>query len=113
MTDSTHINPNSILVAIDIAKQNHDALILWPSGHKKVIRIPNTLEGYQQLLKATHALPAEITIGFEPTADYHRNVAFWFKHQGAQCMLALHCLWHGLERCYSKPGINTIARMHG
>lgn len=88
MTDSTHINPDSILVAIDIAKQNHDALILWPSGHKKVIRIPNTLEGYQQLLKATHALPAEITIGFEPTADYHRNVAFWFKHQGAQCMLA-------------------------
>lgn len=35
MTDSTHINPDSILVAIDIAKQNHDALILWPSGHKK------------------------------------------------------------------------------
>ncbi|PTQ82368.1 hypothetical protein SAMN05216406_1713 [Nitrosomonas ureae] len=33
MTDSTHINPDSILVAIDIAKQNHDALILWPSGH--------------------------------------------------------------------------------
>lgn len=47
MTDSTHINPDSILVAIDIAKQNHDALILWPSGHKEVIRIPNTLEGYQ------------------------------------------------------------------
>jgi len=46
------------------------------------------LEGYQQLLKATHALPAEITIGFEPTADYHRNVAFWFNHQGAQCTLA-------------------------
>jgi len=46
------------------------------------------LEGYQQLLKATHALPAEITIGFEPTADYHRNIAFWFNHQGAQCMLA-------------------------
>jgi len=37
MTDHTNRNADRVLVAVDIAKQSHDALILWPSGKKQAV----------------------------------------------------------------------------
>lgn len=77
----------SVMIAIDIAKKSHDALIQWPSGKKKVLKIGNHLKGYQGLLNAANCPPEQIAVAFEPTADYHRNIAYWFHQQGASCYL--------------------------
>lgn len=87
MTDVNNINTNQVLVAMDIAKKSHDALICWPSGKRKMIKVPNTLAGYQQLLDTADAQPEWIQVAFEPTADYHRNIAYWLQSQGAHCFL--------------------------
>jgi transposase len=87
MTDKTNYERSPTMIAIDIAKQSHDALIAWPSGKKKALKITNSLVGYQRLLEVTGESPALINVGFEPTADYHRNIAYWLQSQGAHCFL--------------------------
>ena len=87
MTNQANRNPKPVLVAIDIAKRAHDAVIQWPSGKTRAIRFPNTLEGYQYLLAAAGS-DATVHAAFEPTADYHRNIAFWLHEQGVVCFLA-------------------------
>ena len=77
----------STLIAINIAKQSHDALICWPTGKKKAIKIRNTLADYQSLLDMTGVKPSMLNVAFEPTADYHRNIAYWLQTQGINCFL--------------------------
>ena len=50
--------------------------------------MPNSHFGYQQLLERirTHSDQA-IKVGFEPTADYHRNIAYWLSEAGCHCFL--------------------------
>jgi transposase len=85
MTDHTNRNADRVLVAIDIAKQSHDALILWPSGKKQAVKIANTRQGYEELLARTGTESNRVCAGFEPTADYHRNIAYWLQQQGVSC----------------------------
>jgi len=80
-------NQKTVMIAIDIAKRSHDALILWPTGKRKAIKIENNLSGYQKLLDAADCSTDMIQVAFEPTADYHRNIAFWFHQKGADCYL--------------------------
>ncbi len=87
MTDTNNDSTNKTFIAIDIAKKSHDALISWPSGKAKAVKISNTLQGYQQLLRLTGVNSKDICIAFEPTADYHRNIAHWLQAQGAHCFL--------------------------
>jgi transposase len=87
MTDAENYNANSVLIAIDIAKKTHDAVLAWPSGKTRSVKIANTLEGYKRLLSITGCEPNLVHIAFEPTADYHRNIAYWFHAQGACCHL--------------------------
>ena len=87
MTDTSKNRNNRVLIAIDIAKKSHDALICWPSGKRKAVHVPNSLVGYQQLLNLTDAQPESIHVAFEPTADYHRNIAYWLQSQGVHCFL--------------------------
>lgn len=87
MTDTkTHVTEN-VVIAIDIAKHSHDALIQWPSGRTKAVKISNSLAGYRKLLELTDATPERISVGFEPTADYHRNIAYWLQDKGVSCHL--------------------------
>jgi len=85
MTDHTNHDDDRVLVAIDIAKQSHDALILWPSGKKRAVKIANTRQGYEELLARTGTESNRVCAGFEPTADYHRNIAYWMQQQGVSC----------------------------
>lgn len=88
MTDLDNPSPKPVvLVAIDIAKQAHDALIRWPSGKTKAIKIANSLDGYRHLLDLAGGSGEAIHVAFEPTADYHRNIAYWLQAQGAGCFL--------------------------
>lgn len=86
MTDNTDVNTGNIYIAIDIAKHHHDALIQWPNGRRKQMKISNSLAGYNALLDAIgNEFPA--IAGFEATADYHRNIAYWLHQKGVACQL--------------------------
>lgn len=82
---NTYSADDRVLIAIDIAKANHDALLYWPSGKTKLTRIPNTMAGYQELVGYAGVDPGKICIGFEPTSDYHRNIAYWMRSLGVDC----------------------------
>lgn len=86
------VNPNDhskgyVLVAIDIAKQSHDAAIQFPSGKRIMMKFTNNLAGYQLLLERCQSDQYSVHVGFEPTADHHRTIAYWLAEQGCQCFL--------------------------
>jgi transposase len=86
MADDTNFTQNTTVVAIDIAKKSHDVLIRWPFGKRKTLKISNTLADYARLI-VTAGDKYPIVAGFEPTADYHRNIAYWLSKQGVECRL--------------------------
>lgn len=85
-TSNSNVNP--VLIAIDIAKRSHDVLIQLPERKPKHLKIPNTLEGYEQILSFIPNDQKIVKVAFEPTADYHRNIAYWLDQQGFECHLA-------------------------
>jgi len=87
MIRTNHHRSNQVLIAIDIAKKHHDVLISWPSGKTKAIKITNSLAGYQKIIELADTAPNHIQVAFEPTADYHRNIAYWLQAYGTQCYL--------------------------
>ena len=87
MVNSNKDNKDCVLVAIDIAKKSHDAVIHFPTGKRVTMKFTNTLAGYQLLLDRCKADQYAVHVGFEPTADYHRTIAFWLAEQGCQCFL--------------------------
>lgn len=80
-------NKHSVLIAIDIAKRSHDVVIKTPDHKTKHFKISNTLDGYQEILQHISGNES-VTVAFEPTADYHRNIAHWLDQQGLECHLA-------------------------
>lgn len=85
MADTTKNSRGTVSVALDIAKKNHDVRIAFPDGKQGSMRIPNTLIGYQALLDKCQPDHHDIRVAFEPTADYHRNIAYWLAQQGCSC----------------------------
>lgn len=86
MTDQQHCNSETIYIAIDIGKYSHDVAIKWPSGKLKKLKIPNTIGGYETMKNETNGeLP--VIAGFEATADYHRNIAYWLARNNIHCQL--------------------------
>ena len=111
MTDNIDDSKNLTLVAIDIAKKSHDACIQFADGTTIQMKFENSLQGYQRLRDACFNGESSVRIGFEPTADYHRNIAYWFEKQGAQCHLVsslscaremLYQTWDKNDRKYTK-----------
>ena len=89
MADSKETNSNCVYIAIDIAKNKHDVLIKHADGQKMSFKIENTLHGYQQIVDRGRQLSKDATLicGFEPTADYHRNIAYWLSSMGCEMRL--------------------------
>lgn len=83
----SNISVSRILIALDIAKKHHDAKIRYPNGRTVYLRIENTLAGFNQWLAIATVSHDDIIVAFEPTADYHRNIAWWLHQQGIQCHL--------------------------
>ena len=51
MVNLNKSNKDCVLVAIDIAKKSHDAVIYFPTGKRLSMKFTNTLMGYQMLLE--------------------------------------------------------------
>jgi transposase len=72
---------NPALVAIDIAKSRHEALLETAQGQRRRLVIGNTLPEFKKFadeLQPHH--PCEIAI--EPTGDYHRPLANFLLREG-------------------------------
>ena len=85
MIETTCNTKDSVLVAIDIAKHNHIALLEYPTGKRKKINLKNNKADFirfENLLKESH-LP--VLIAFEPTADYHRALAYSLQQAKFSC----------------------------
>jgi transposase len=86
-------NPQStpeavVWVAIDIAKDRHEALIEAPGWKsRKKFRVQNTAEEFRAFADFLHGLGLPIRIGFEPTGNYHRAFAYFLHSQGFQLEL--------------------------
>jgi len=64
-------------VTIDIAKKSHDAFIQFSNSKTLQMKNEKALGAYQRLWTASIKSNEPVRIGFEPTADYHRNIAYW------------------------------------
>ena len=71
-----------ILVAIDIAKAKHEVLVELPTGKRRKMIVRNQLSDFRQLAGYLKRLEGALEIALEPTADYHRNLAYFLKAQG-------------------------------
>ena len=70
---ATHSIAPTLLVAIDISKHRHEALIGVPGKkRRRRMTIMNTLEDFQRLSAALVNYGLPVRIGFEATGNYHR-----------------------------------------
>jgi len=77
-----------VLVAIDIAKYRNEVLIAEPGRkRRRRLTIRNNNEDYERLIEKLRAYQRPVQIGFEPTGDYHRPLAFALHQAGFQLKL--------------------------
>jgi Transposase len=79
MTESNSTARARILVAIDIAKAKHEVLVELPTGKRRKMIVSNQLRDFKQLAAYLKRLDGVLEIALEPTADYHRNLAYFLK----------------------------------
>lgn len=82
MTTSTDTTKPRTLVAIDIAKRSNDVLVEEPNGKQRSFKVANKLSDFIKLAQYLHSLSHSCQIAFEPTADYHRAIAWYLQTQG-------------------------------
>lgn len=82
MTDSHSTPTPRTLVAIDVAKAKHDVLVELPTGKRKKMIVRNRQSDFRQLAAYLHSLEGSCQIALEPTADYHRNLAYFLNTHG-------------------------------
>ena len=86
---SQHSTPAPpVLVAVDIAKLKHDVLVELPDGRRQKMVVRNQLPEFRRLADYLRSLGKECLIAFEPTADYHRCLAYFLGSQGFELRLA-------------------------
>lgn len=66
----------TVLVAIDMAKNEHVALLEPPEGRRKTFVIQNTRAGIDGFLSLVRSYGGACDVAFEPTGDYHRPIAY-------------------------------------
>src|SRR5579875_894425 len=78
MTNSQSTPEAVVWVAIDIAKDRHETLIEAPGWKtRKKFRVQNTAEEFRAFADFLHSLGPTVRIGFEPTGNYHRALAYF------------------------------------
>lgn len=130
MTAATQISSEQIFVAIDIAKRYHDVLVRWPDGREKAFKVPNTRVEHDALCHFLLEPELPVTVVLEPTADFHRPIAYrlaeagitvhlasslacarvrealytsWDKHDRKDAQVLLHLLTHQMTRPFHDP----------
>src|SRR5690349_19937570 len=77
-----------VWVAIDVAKDRHEALIEAPGWRsRKRVRVQNSAWDFRALAEFLHCLRFPVRIGFEPTSNYHRALAYFLHSQGFELQL--------------------------
>lgn len=77
-----------VLVAIDVAKYRNEVLIAEPGRkRRRRLTIRNINEDYERLIQTLAAYHRSVQIGFEPTGDYHRPLAFALHEAGFELKL--------------------------
>lgn len=74
------------MVAIDVAKLQHFALILTASGMKEKLRFDNSLQGFNLFFDRIQNEP-NIQVALEPTGDYHRCLCYFLHTKKIQVQL--------------------------
>jgi len=87
MTNSNFISKPRILVAIDVAKAKHDVLVELPGGERKKMIVRNRRDEFERLVGYLKSLDGTCEIALEPTADYHRCVAYFLETHGFELRL--------------------------
>src|SRR6185503_15633046 len=83
MTNAQSTPEAVVWVAIDIAKDRHEALIEAPGWKsRKKFRVQNTAEEFRAFAEFLHGLALPVWIGFEPTGNYHRALAYFLHTEG-------------------------------
>ncbi len=81
---SISYNPGScVMVAVDVAKLSHEILIEFPDGKRKKMKVKNTRNGFNGLLKIVEPFGKAI-VGLEPSGNYHRNLAHFLLQNGME-----------------------------
>ena len=77
MTNQKTTPPESLLVAIDIAKARNDVLIEYPGrSRRRRLSVMNTRADHDRLLAFLSEQGHPVTCGFEATGNYHRPIAW-------------------------------------
>ena len=88
MTGSNDTPQRLTLVAIDIAKHDHDVLIEPPAPKRRSrLRLANDLEDFEHLANYLRGLKSSVLVGFEATGNYHRPLAYFLHCQGFELRL--------------------------
>ena len=87
MTDSHSTSTTRVLVAIDVAKAKHDVLVELPGGGRKKMIVRNCRDEFQRLTTYLKSLGGVCQIALEPTADYHRCLAYFLGSRGFEVRL--------------------------
>jgi transposase len=136
MTDP-QITPEAVVwVAVDVAKDKHEALIEAPGWKSlKRFRVQNSREEFRAFAEFLHSFGLPVRIGFEPTGNYHRALAYflhgegfhlqlissvalartreamhnsWDKNDPKDAQVILHLLKSGLTQHYHDPMVNQL-----
>ena len=101
-----------VWVAIDVAKDRHEAIIDAPGWRsRKKFRLQNTAEEFRSFAAFLHSLNLPVRVGFEPTGNYHRALAYFLHSEGFQLeLISSLALARTREPC-TTPGIRTIRKM--
>jgi len=87
MTDQLEDTTPQTWVAIDIAKRSHVVLVEFSHGGRRHYRLRRQLEEVDQFVSFLHAQDQPVRIGFEPTSNYHRTLAFRLAQEGFELRL--------------------------
>ena len=88
MTKSISNTADVVYVAIDIAKLKHDVLVKGPDGKCKAFKVANCHSDFTKLTQFLASFNMPCKIAFEPTADYHRLIAWRLLTEGHELFLA-------------------------
>jgi len=136
MTNPQSMPEAVVWVAIDVAKDRHEALIEAPGWKsRKKFRVQNTAEEFRAFAEFLHGLALPVRIGFEPTGNYHRALAYflhsegfhlelisslalartreamhnsWDKNDPKDAQVILHLLKAGLTQHYHDPMVHNL-----
>ena len=136
MTNPQSTPESVVWVAIDVAKDSHEALIEAPGWKsRKKVRVQNTAGEFRAFADFLHSLGFPVRIGFEPTGNYHRALAYflhseafelqlisslalartreamhnsWDKNDPKDAQVILHLLKSGLTQHYHDPVVHNL-----